>query len=190
MATSSSSRTHSNNNQQHAESRMDVSISSSSCSSSQSALRRQAHFAPVAPAIARPRVSQDTLLQQPTRRSASVEYEASSLSFSWASSLQQQQHQNNHHARGRSAPPLGYFPHQPNSNHHNNKPPALFDPEEVNEEEMEDFLHDDSEDHDGVEDPIPVSGWSLVEVSNEPGAGVPPSARSLHAATMLVSVGK
>lgn len=58
------------------------------------------------------------------------------------------------------------------------------DPEDTNhyvpEEEDESPLHND-------EASVPVSGWSLVEVSNEPGAGIPPSARSLHAATLLVS---
>lgn len=53
------------------------------------------------------------------------------------------------------------------------------DPEDTNQEEYED---DDMDDRD----PVPVSGWSVVEVSQEPGAGVPPSARSLHAATLLV----
>ena len=63
-----------------------------------------------------------------------------------------------------------------------NFPFYVAGPEDGNEEDLMEVEND--EDHE--KDPVPVSGWSMVEVSTEPGAGVPPSARSLHAATLLV----
>ena len=41
---------------------------------------------------------------------------------------------------------------------------------------------------DGCGEFPPTSGWSEVDLSQDPGAGVPPSARSLHAAALLNGV--
>jgi hypothetical protein len=134
-------------------------------------LRRQAQHA------ARPRRPQESSLSPPRRRE-SVDEHVPAAEEGRRPLAPPPPPQQPSHARWNVAAPAVPQPHDPPVYYPRQPPPLPArsgDPEDTNQPDVE-----PEEDSMGA-----VSGWSVVEAAS-PDAGVPPSARSLHTATLLV----